>query len=189
MSEPRRKAVKIMVIRHAEKPTKDICGVSFDGDKESESLTVRGWQRAGALVAFFAPANNCFTDPALAQPQYLYSSAPTKRNGSLRSFETLTPLAEKLAIKINGNYQRAETDRMLEEVFLCPGVVLISWQKEYIPAIANYIMGSATLTPQDWPDDRFDMVWVFDRDIDSDNYRFRQVPQTLLMGDWATPIK
>jgi hypothetical protein len=189
MSEQLRKAVKIMVIRHAEKPTRDACGVSFQGDRESESLTVRGWQRAGALVAFFAPSNNSFTDPALAQPQFLYSSTPTKRGGSLRSFETLTPLAEKLAIKINGNYQRAETDRMLEEVFLCPGVVLICWQQEYIPEIANYIMGSNTATPRDWPDYRFDMVWVFDRDSDSDIYSFRQVPQSLLMGDWATPIK
>ena len=189
MSEMLRKAVKIMVIRHAEKPTKDIDGVSFNGKRECESLTVRGWQRAGALVAFFAPANNSFNDPALTRPQYLYASKPTKRNGSLRPYETITPLAEKLAIRINSNFQKNETERMLEEVFLCSGVVLISWQQEFIPAIANYIMRSNTATPQNWPDDRFDMVWVFERDPKSDNYTFRQVPQTLLMGDWATPIK
>jgi hypothetical protein len=189
MSDTLRKAVKIMVVRHAEKPTSDIPGVTFDGRRESESLTVRGWQRAGALVAFFAPADNCFTDPALAQPQYLYASKPTRRNGSFRPVETITPLAEKLAIRINSNFQKNETQQMLDEVFLCSGVVLISWQQEFIPAIANYIMGSRTATPQDWPEDRFDMVWVFERDTNSDNYSFQQVAQTLLMGDWATPIK
>ncbi|MEN3330541.1 MAG: hypothetical protein V7638_5348, partial [Acidobacteriota bacterium] len=66
---------------------------------------------------------------------------------------------------------------------------LISWQYEYIPTIANYIMGSNTDTPQDWPEDRFDMVWVFQRHRDSDRYGFQQVPQNLLMGDWPTPIR
>ena len=77
---------------------------------------------------------------------------------------------------------------MLEEIFMCAGVVLISWQQEYIPQIANYILRSKMMSPQDWPDDRYDMVWVFDRDPNSDQYSFHQVPQNLLMGDWATPI-
>lgn len=189
MGESVRKAVKIMVIRHAEKPAGDIQGVTLEGKRESESLTVRGWQRAGALVSFFAPANNSFTNAALAQPQYLFASRPKKRNGSRRSIETLTPLAEKLALRINSNFARNESERMLDEAFICDGVVLIGWQQEYIPTIANYIMGSNTETPQDWPVDRFDMVWVFTRDQDSDNYRFQQVPQNLLMGDWPTPIR
>ena len=63
------------------------------------------------------------------------------------------------------------------------------WQQDYIPKIANYILGNKTTAPQDWPDDRFDMVWVFDRDPATALYSFRQVPQNLLMGDWATPIK
>ncbi|MEN3325494.1 MAG: hypothetical protein V7638_301, partial [Acidobacteriota bacterium] len=110
MSESPRKAVKVMVIRHAEKPTSDTYGVTLEGKRESESLTVRGWQRAGALVSFFAPANNSFNDPALAQPQYLFASRPKKRNGSRRSVETLTPLAEKLALRINSKFPRSESE-------------------------------------------------------------------------------
>lgn len=188
MSEPR-KAAKIMVIRHAEKPTSENNGVTFEGKRESESLTVRGWQRAGALVSFFAPANNSFNHPALAQPQHLFASRAKKRNGSRRSVETLTPLAAKLALRINSNFSRDDSEHMLDEAFMCEGVVLICWQQEYIPRIANYIMGNDTETPQDWPDDRFDMVWVFQRLPDSDRYAFQQVPQNLLMGDWTTPIR
>src|SRR5689334_23972799 len=124
MSESVRQATKIMVIRHGEKPmrTPPPYGVTAEGKREKESLTIRGWQRAGALAAFFAPANGSFSDPALAQPQFLYASKPIRTNGSLRSLETITPLAEKLAIRINTNYSKLAVEEMLEEVFTCAGV-------------------------------------------------------------------
>lgn len=191
MSEHLRQAVKIMVIRHAEKPTSSPppYGVTVEGERDKESLSVRGWQRAGALASFFAPANSSFCDPSLAEPEFLFASKPTRRNGSRRPLETITPLAEKLAIRINSNFTKLEAEGMLEEVFMCAGVVLVCWQQEYIPKIANYILGNKTVAPQDWPDDRFDMVWVFDRNPATARYSFQQVPQSLLMGDWATPIK
>ena len=52
-------AQKIMIIRHAEKPEHHgPRGVDENGDEDKKSLTVRGWQRAGALVQFFAPSGN-----------------------------------------------------------------------------------------------------------------------------------
>ncbi|MDQ3806320.1 MAG: histidine phosphatase family protein [Acidobacteriota bacterium] len=191
MSEPLRRASKIMLIRHAEKPphSPPPYGVTDEGERESESLTVRGWQRAGALAVLFAPAGGSFQDPALAEPQFLYASKPKKRNGSRRPLETITPLAEKLAIRINANFPKPDADEMLEEAFLCDGVVLVCWQQEFIPQIANRILGDTTTAPQDWPEDRFDMVWVFDRDDATGRYDFKQVPQNLLLGDWAIPIR
>ena len=180
-----------MLIRHAEKPSTSATpyGVTLEGKREKESLTVRGWQRAGALACLFAPANGSFQNPSLAEPQFLYASKPVKHNGSRRPMETVTPLAEKLAIRINANYRKLEADSMLEEAFVCDGVVLICWQHEQIPDIGNHISGNKSTVPQDWPVDRFDMVWVFDRDSTSNRYNFTQVPQSLLMGDWAVPIK
>ena len=191
MSESLRQATKIMVMRHAEKPATDFTpyGVTLEGKREKESLTARGWQRAGALANFFAPTNGQFQDPSLAEPQSLYASKPMKRKGSRRPIETITPLAEKLAIRINSHFPRYEVESMLEEVFLCTGVTLICWQREYIPQIADLILGNNTVAPQEWPEDRFDMVWVFDLNPASARHGFRQVPQRLLMGDWATPIK
>ena len=76
---PRRKAGammcnKIMLIRHAERPSADksVRGVTQEGVKNKEELTVRGWQRAGALVRFFAPVDNRFVHSALARPDILY---------------------------------------------------------------------------------------------------------------------
>jgi hypothetical protein len=191
MSGPLRQVTKIMVLRHAEKPAKDFepVGVTLEGKRESESLTVRGWQRAGALANLFAPTNGHFQHASLARPQLIYASKPLKRKGSRRPIETMTPLAEKLAIKINKDFPRSKVESMLEEVFLCKGTVLICWQREYLPQIAAHILGNKTRVPQVWPEDRFDLVWVFDRDRSSDRFTFKQVPQRLLMGDWTTPIK
>ena len=190
MSEELRRAAKIMVIRHAEKPTDEaVCGVTEEGERESESLTVRGWQRAGALAALLA-SDGPLRDPALAEPRFIYASKPTKRNGSRRSMETVTPLAAKLSLLVNTNFQRDEYAEMLEEVFACRGVVLISWQHDYIPLIARAVLGQqATAAPGEWDVDRYDLIWVFDRDPETGLYSFTQVPQDLLAGDRLTPIR
>jgi hypothetical protein len=180
-----------MIVRHAEKPASDFSpyGVTVNGKRSKESLTARGWQRAGALANLFAPTDGHFQNRFLAEPQFLYTSKFIKRRGSKRPIETITPLAEKLAIKINSDFPRFAVDKLLADVFRCKGVVLICWQREYIPKIAAAIMGGEGSVPAAWPEARFDMVWVFDRSRSSARYRFHQVPQGLLMGDQVTLIK
>jgi hypothetical protein len=136
-----------MVIRHAEKPPPHPppYGITLEGARDKEALTARGWQRAGALASFFAPTNGAFQEPSLAKPQFLYASKPVKRKGSRRPFETLMPLAEKLAIRINSDFQKFETESVLEDAFLCNGVVLICWQQEYIKQITNQILNTLIL--------------------------------------------
>jgi hypothetical protein len=186
-----RKASKIMVIRHAEKPPNDPppYGVTWEGEFDKESLTVRGWQRAGALACLFAPTYGALQTPSLARPQFLYASKAIKQHGSHRPTETILPLAEKLGIRINTKYPKDGEEEMLEDALSCDGVVLICWQREYIPAIANHILGDRTTAPQSWPEGRFDLVWVFDLAATSGGYKFMEVPQCLLSGDSPTPIK
>ncbi len=71
---------------------------------------------------------------------------------------------------------------LVADVLTRGGVVLISWEHKRIHTIANAILGDATTAPQTWPDDRFDVVWIFDRDA-SGTYTFDQRPQLLLAGD------
>lgn len=185
-----KRATKILLIRHAEKPAKDSApyGVTREGERSKESLEIRGWQRAGALANLLAASDGHLQHPALARPQSLYASKPLRRKGSKRPMETITPLAEKLAIRLNSNFPRNEYESMLEEVFLCEGVVLICWQREYIPEIASYILGGNKIAPQHWPEDCFEIIWVFDLDRSANKYKFQQVPQKLLAGDLASPI-
>src|SRR5690242_18318012 len=100
---------KIMVIRHAEKPTtkhQPPYGVNYVGEQDWESLTVRGWQRAGALVTLFDPSNGAPARPHLAVPTIIYASNPRGAGGaeqdegskSKRPLQTVTPLAARLGI-------------------------------------------------------------------------------------------
>lgn len=184
------KPTKIMLVRHAEKPSKDGVpfGVTRDGVKSTESLEVRGWERAGALANLLAPADGHFQHTSLAKPQFLFTSRPLKRKGSRRPIETITPLSEKLVLVINAEFARGDYEEMVDQVFSCKGVVLICWQREYIPEIAAYILGNQKAAPQAWPEDRFDLVWVFDLDRRTRKYNFKQVPQMLLAGDLRAPI-
>ena len=180
-----------MLLRHAEKPAKDNApyGVTRKGERSKESLEVRGWQRAGALANLFVPANGHFDHSALVTPQFLYASKPLRRKGSRRPLETITPLAEKLSLKVNSTFQRSQLVSMVEDAFSRKGVVLICWQREYIPDIAALILGGKNIAPSEWPENRFDVIWVFDLQRSSSTYKFRQVPQELLAGDLITPIK
>jgi len=188
MNKKQRRATKIMLVRHAEKPAKDFApyGVTRKGERNKEALQVRGWQRAGALIGLFAPPSGI--NPSLARPQFLYASKPLRRRGSRRPFQTLIPLAEKLEIGINTNFPRFEFEKMLEEVYSCKGAVLICWQREYLPAIALRILDDRKIAPAYWPEGCYGMVWVFDLDRSSGQYRFKQIPQKLLAGDATTPI-
>ena len=180
-----------MLIRHAEKPDRDgePFGVNEKGTRNKEALAVRGWQRAGALAALLAPTDGHFQHRALAKPKFLFASKPLKRKGSRRPIQTIRPVAQKLAIDIDSDFQRADYESMLEGVFSCKGVVLVCWQREYIPQIASYILGDGSKVPADWPEDRYDIVWVFDLNRRTGRYTFKQVPQKLLSGDSGTAIK
>ena len=70
----------------------------------------------------------------------------------------------------------------------CEGVVLIAWQHQDIPAIGAHLLAhsgaSGIALPTSWPQDRYDLVWVFDRPAGSGPITaFTQVPQLLLAGD------
>jgi hypothetical protein len=180
-----------MLMRHAEKPAKDGAphGVTLEGERSKESLEPRGWQRAGALANLFAPTDGHMQNSSLVKPRFLYASKPLRRKGSQRPMETITPLAEKLALQINLHYERSDVEGVVDEVLSRRGPVLMCWQREYIPEIASYILDTDKGVPELWPEDRFDLIWVFDLDLRSNRYKFKQIPQRLLMGDSTAPIR
>lgn len=160
-------APRILLIRHAEKPEGRSRGVNQDGSPDDKSLTVRGWERAGALIAQFANAKSLFAS----------------HSSSNRPRETLEPLAQKLNLELDLAFGKGDEQRLAKAAKACDGVVVICWQHEYMSAVANAILGDSTTAPQKWPEDRFDVTWVFDFDEMSGTYRFTQQPQLLLAGD------
>jgi hypothetical protein len=204
MTQTNSNATKIMIIRHAEKPTQNppTNGVDINGDQNKDSLIPQGWQRAGALVALFAPARGPLQDPNLATPKFIYATkSPDPEEGN-RPEQTVTPLVARLLkpvgnsealLEPNFDFKKGEEKKLVKSALSCNGVVLISWPHGRIPYLAQQIPLSRNSKPiptGKWPGNRFDMVWVFDYDTGSKKggYIFSQVPQLLLAGDSSEPI-
>jgi hypothetical protein len=197
---------KIMLIRHAEKPHGSDQGVTNKDEPDPESLIVRGWQRAGALVALFDPAEGALQNTNLAVPTVIYASNPVtssdasgdkagkKKIGSKseRPLETITPLAKRLNLSPDLSFVEGQEHDLATAVLKASGVVLICWQHEEIPDITKHIVGANPPSPPypaSWPDDRFDVVWVLTPPAGpSQPWGFVQVPQQLLDGDSDTVI-
>lgn len=182
---------KLMLIRHGEKEPDTgppPYGVNEDGEQDKHSLSARGWQRAGALVRFF---RNVWAE-GIETPDAVYASkvgaVAIMADGkdvskSLRPQQTVTPLCDAIDPKnglqtpkaVGEETQLAQTISQNEN-----GVVLVAWEHNHIPNIAQAFCSSA---PGAWPDgSRFDLVWVLTRASDG-TYAFTQVAQSLLSGD------
>jgi broad specificity phosphatase PhoE len=181
----------ILIIRHAEKPEGAIQGVTLGGATDKESLTVRGWQRAGALASFFGSSD----DRPL--PEMIYASGAEKhRRGddskvgskSERPGQTVSVLAAKLKLSVVDTFSKGQEPELVAEVSTRNDTTLICWQHEDIPKIASLILGTSKGFPSSWPDDRFDVMWRFARQGAGQAWTFTQVCQNLLSGDDTKPI-
>lgn len=170
-----------MLIRHGEKPVDPPpYGVTDEGEQSMHSLLVRGWQRAGALVSFFAVP----THPAIATPDVVYAANPTNNAAgdlddakSIRSQETVTPLVARLSCPFYHEISVGDESALIAQLREESGAVLVAWEHKHIPSIASGFIDDAP----SWGD-AFDVVWVLDRKTD-DSYALTIVNQNLLAGD------
>ena len=194
MAQTNPSANKVMLIRHAEKPMNSDAppyGINPKGLRDNESLTVRGWQRAGALVGLFDPLTGVFQSPHLSTPQFVYASKaiPGSSSDSERPQQTVTPLLQKLKrtnVHVNFDFCKGDEQALAISALACNGVVLICWEHKNIHKIVHHLLKNQKkkiAAPKTWPDKRFDMVWVFDWDPVTEGYVFHRVNQQLLDGD------
>jgi hypothetical protein len=178
-------AKKIMLVRHGEKPDKgdSIHGVDAEGGHDKNDLSPKGWQRSGALIRFFNPVNGQFSHAALARPNAMFAASPEGHVKSLRSQNTVQALADSLGLRINLKHAKGEEKALVEDALAKDGVVLIAWEHHAIVHIANFVLGDEKTSPQEWPDSRFDLVWVLDQQAHPGEWKFAQVPQLLLPDD------
>ncbi len=182
-------ATKIMIIRHGEKPTDndDVKGVAEDGRHDPDELSVRGWQRAGALVRFFSPRNGHFSQAELATPELIFAADPASGK-SRRSAHTVRPLADFLGKKVDVTFAKGDEPTLAHHLENINGIVLIAWEHKLIPEIVNNLVGNDKLCPQKWPDSRFDLVWILERETHSAGWKFSQAPQLVLCGDSPSTV-
>jgi hypothetical protein len=179
---------RVMIIRHAEKHNGGReRGVNIEGVHTKHELTVRGWQRAGALVRYFAPADGAPQGWPLGIPQSIFASAATSASPSLRAQHTVGPLAAMLGLQINRDYPEGEEAAVALAALAAPAPVLIAWHHSHIPPLTRAIAGAGIGCPDAWPDERFDVVWVLDRNA-AGAWSFAQVAQRLFAEDRAEAI-
>jgi hypothetical protein len=162
----------VMIIRHAEKPDEGHC------------LSVRGWQRAAALVPFFVGelSDECGDpEPGFGKPAAIYAQKSDAEHKSRRPFETVQALAVALKLDIKG-FAHDDFKAMIREIQGMPAyagkLVLICWEHHAIPDLAEAL---GVDDPPDWPGHSFDRVWVIKRR--DGKAKLHDVPQKLLYGD------
>ena len=105
---------------------------------------------------------------------------------SLRPKQTIAPLATALNLSVR-SFLKGQEPELVAAVKAAEDPVLICWQHEAIPEIANLIRGSADGVPLRWPGHVYDLVWVLDLQ-DSGAWSFAQVPELVMPGDSEKPI-
>ena len=169
---------QVVIIRHAEK------------QEYGNQLSEKGFRRAEALVNFFlsVPAVTGYGTPVA-----VYAAAPKNEDSSIRSIQTVTPLARALNITINTDFTRGQAHKLVKDIMENPRytgrMVLICWQHGHTTDIVRelaeyspYGPAAEIFLPDEWPDAKYDRAWIIDR------YRgrvtsFKDIPQRLLPGD------
>lgn len=189
-SFPAAGAVVIMVIRHGEKPP--IGGAQgwtapSGGKADSHSLTMQGWARAKGLVALFSAwATTNGARPDLWTPTHLYAADGPSAGERMR--QTISLLATALGKTIILAYDKGKYKNLVKALnALQSGArALVSWEHSEIPKIAGALKAKGY--PSSWPDNRFDVVWVFTSD-GKGGWTWSERPEMVLPGDKASGIK
>ncbi|MBG3080124.1 histidine phosphatase family protein [Proteus mirabilis] len=160
----------LVFIRHGEKP-----------DNESGQLTCKGLNRSLALPDVLI---NQF-----GKPDALFAAAPkqSKLGHSLRSLQTLSPLAIKMSLPIHLNYHAKEIKKLCEDLLSQQyknSVIFIAWEHDNLVKVARDIMkkegGDPKLIPK-WKSSDFDSIYILKiiREGDKKNVIFEQRQQGL----------
>jgi len=97
--------------------------------------------------------------------------------------QTVSALAGKLGLATVVKFDKGQEAALAKELAGRTGVTLVCWEHSGIRAIAAAL---GAPHPLSWPDDRFDVVWRFDRTVNG--WTFAQMPQQLLAGDRDTGL-
>ncbi len=139
--------VQIILIRHAEKPD----------DKNDPHLTTQGREHARALVDYVIHAPELLTN---GLPAALFATHATTHDHSLRTHETLEPLARELKLKIQtpvlAKDYKALAKQVLKDRKLQGRTVLICWTHTELTQLAAAL--GVKPEPKEWKAGDFNRV-------------------------------
>ncbi len=132
--------LKVVIIRHAEKPAK------------GDNLTCQGLNRAMQLPKVLYKK--------FGKPDYTYipSMAMDTNTKHSRMFQTVIPMAVKYNLILNSKHEEKDYAGIAEDIKSKKGTVLIVWEHKAIaPIVAALGINEPGLT---WSDDDYDSIWI-----------------------------
>jgi hypothetical protein len=132
-------ALRVIIIRHAEKPVK------------GKNLSCQGQNRAAALPAVL--------HSKFGRPDYAYVPAMQngKKSAHLRMFQTITPFASQYNINVNSRYEVNDYKALAADILQKKGTVLVVWEHD---AINNIAKALGVEHPGKWMGDDYDSIWI-----------------------------
>lgn len=132
-------SLRVVIIRHGEKPN------------TGDNLSCKGENRALLLAEVLHRKFNV--------PDYLYvpSIGQKKSDSHARMFETIIPFAVKYGLTINSTLAVDAYSAAADQVLHKSGTVLMVWQHDTIPALAEAL---GVKSPQKWKGKDFDTIWI-----------------------------
>ncbi len=132
--------LKIVIIRHAEKPEK------------GDNLTCQGLNRALLLPKLL---NAKFGIPAYIFVPAIGLGESTKHS---RMFQTIGPFAIKYNLTINTSHKEKDSLMIAKDLESRKGTLLLVWEHK---AIAPIVRSLGVNAPNlNWPDDDYDSIWI-----------------------------
>ncbi|MGO4682846.1 histidine phosphatase family protein [Hyphomicrobium sp. 2TAF46] len=143
---------RILLMRHAEKT----------GDPNDILLSPEGVVRAARLVTYIPKT--------FGRPDFIYAAARSKR--SIRSIETVKPLAAALNIEVQHHIEDRDFKSLITEIFSKPEyrgkMIVICWHHKKLPEIASLLGAREGSYPAFWPQNVFNLILDFRYDPKSD---------------------
>jgi hypothetical protein len=188
-------ALTILIIRHAEKPGENWPGpgLTDKGEQDTESLVIRGWERAGAWTALFGAGLGGTDYPV---PQAIYAATPGDPNKlnhgpSRRPYQTVFALAPRLNLTPNKSFGKGDEKHLVDALLTLSGVVLVCWEHKAIISdiLPKLPVSNKSDLPDHWSGLRFDVVLRFDRAANAATFVFKELFPCLMSGDSNKPLK
>ena len=178
---PTPSATRIMLARHGEKPSGSVKGYGPDGKEDPHSLTKQGWLRAAGFVGLFDPPNGA-VKPGLSVPTVIYAADGPVAGERMK--QTASLLAKALGLTTVLTFDKGKEANLAKALKALPAgaVALVVWEHKSIPALSKALGTSTPKPPQAWPSNRYDPIWVYDRQPNG-TWKFSQALESLLPGD------
>lgn len=159
----------VYLIRHAEKP-----------EGKSDHLSEVGFVRASLLGQIFEAGQPM---SEFERPDVFIAAAHVPGETSLRSIETLVPLATEEGAQVITRFRREQFKKLarwlLKSERFEGQVVIVAWPHSELYRLARRLGGRPS---KPWKNEVFDRVWVIDFET-ADHPMFYDVPQSLFPGD------